>query len=60
MRRETVMEQMKAKNYRFPQQQLDDLEKMSLERGVKEPELVRRALDEFLSKWKKERSKNVR
>ncbi len=49
------MEPMEARNFRFPKSQLCDLKKMSEERGVKEPELVRRALEELLVKWRRER-----
>ena len=43
---------MEAKNVRFSKPQLADLERMSQERGVKVPELIRRAVDEFIDKWK--------
>lgn len=50
------MEPMEARNYRFPKLQLEDLKRMSEERGIKEPELMRRALEEFIAKWKKDRN----
>lgn len=46
------MNMMEAKNVRFSKPQLADLEKMAEERGVKVPELIRRALDEYIDKWK--------
>lgn len=45
------MDHMEPRNVRFPTQLLDKLSKMSKERGIKEPELMRRALDEFVQKW---------
>ena len=46
------MDHMEPRNVRFPKPHLEDLAKMSAERGVKEPELIRRALEEFLDRWK--------
>lgn len=45
------MDNMEPRNVRFPKLLLEKLEKMSKERGIKEPELIRRALDEFVQKW---------
>ena len=49
------MEPMEARNYRFPKAQLAELAKISEATGIKEPELVRRALEDFVAKWKKDR-----
>ncbi len=48
------MQPMEARNYRFPKPQLDELERISKKRGIKEPELMRRALEDFLLKCKRE------
>jgi hypothetical protein len=44
---------MQRKNIRLPDPQIEDLEKMSQEKGVKLPELVRRAVDEYIEKWRR-------
>jgi DNA replication protein DnaD len=44
------MEPMKSKNFRLTKPQLEDLEKLSKERGIKESEIVRRALEEFFAR----------
>ena len=48
---------MQRKNIRLAEPQIADLIAMSEEKGVKPPELVRRAIDEFLEKWKLSRSR---
>jgi hypothetical protein len=45
---------MQRKNIRLPDPQIEDLEQMSAQKGVKLPELVRRAVDEYLERWKRE------
>ena len=42
------MKNMEPRNVRFPATLLEKLTKISKERGIKEPELIRRALDEFV------------
>ena len=44
---------MQRKNIRLPDPQIEELTKMSEEKGVKLPELVRRAVDEYIEKWKR-------
>lgn len=46
------MEPMKARNFRLPEPLLKELENLSEKQGLKQPELVRRALREFLDKHK--------
>lgn len=46
------MEPMEARNFRLPKPLLKELEDLSEKQGVKQPELVRRALREFLDKYK--------
>lgn len=43
---------MMARNFRLPKPLLKELEDLSEKQGVKQPELVRRALREFLDKYK--------
>lgn len=47
---------MEPRNIRFPKAHLAALSQMSKDKGVKEPELIRRALEEYLDKWKAGRS----
>lgn len=44
---------MKPKNLRLTEPQLENLQKIADQRGTKIPEIVRRALDEFIDRWKK-------
>lgn len=45
------MESMEPRNVRYPTILLEKLSQISKERGIKEPELMRRALDEFVQRW---------
>jgi len=45
---------MQRKNIRLPDPQIEVLERISKEKGVKLPELVRRAVDEYIDKWKRQ------
>jgi metal-responsive CopG/Arc/MetJ family transcriptional regulator len=49
-----IEDTMQRKNIRLPDPQIEDLEQMSAQKGVKLPELVRRAVDEYLERWKRE------
>lgn len=44
------MEPMKVRNYRLPGILVDELRKISIKEGVREPELVRTALREFIDR----------
>jgi hypothetical protein len=45
------MDNMEPKNVRYPPLLLEKLSAMAQERGIKETELMRRALDEFIQRW---------
>lgn len=48
---DACLDNMEPRNVRFPAPLLKKLEQMSKELGIKEPELIRRALDEFIQRW---------
>lgn len=45
------MDHMEPRNVRFPTALLERLARISKDRGIKEPELIRRAVDEFVQRF---------
>ena len=46
------MEPMKVRNFRLPELLLEELKALSERQGIRQPEIVRRALREFIDRSK--------